>query len=331
MAATAEIAAQISGAGTATVLDVGARWGAESSWWRMRPLARLVGFEPEHVECARLNAERAADELYLPFALAAAEGPRDLHCAEEPACSSLFPPDDGVIARYPILEMMRVRKVLQVPTTTVAALVGRGECPAPDFLKIDAQGAELEILQGCGELLRDCCGVEAELMFTPMYTGQPLFSDVERYLRPFGLVPWRIKEVSYHAEGSRELVRSEDHTTCQGMSQELRPADGRLFWANVVFLRQHWDWSPAEQLPRVLRLAALLDALGDRSATTACLERILAAGVLKGEHDRVLRAHCKSLPNAPSSSQAAMAIPRGAGRPRLRTRIRQLLGLRKSA
>ena len=33
-----------------TVLDVGARWGANDSWFRMKPLARLIGFEPDPEE-----------------------------------------------------------------------------------------------------------------------------------------------------------------------------------------------------------------------------------------------------------------------------------------
>lgn len=56
-----------------------------------------------------------------------------------------------------------------------------------DFLKIDAQGAEFEILQGAGELLeRSCVGLHLELFTIPLYTGITLLPEVEAYLAPFG-------------------------------------------------------------------------------------------------------------------------------------------------
>jgi hypothetical protein len=52
----AELASEILGERSAIVLDAGARWGAEKAWWRLPPLAKLIGFEPDASECERLNA-----------------------------------------------------------------------------------------------------------------------------------------------------------------------------------------------------------------------------------------------------------------------------------
>ena len=52
-----------------------------------------------------------------------------------------------------------------------------------DFIKLDTQGSELDILHGAGSLLDNCSGLQLEVMFSPLYEGQPLFADVDAYLR----------------------------------------------------------------------------------------------------------------------------------------------------
>jgi len=55
------------------------------------------------------------------------------------------------------------------------------------FLKIDAQGAEYEILVGAQEFLENnCLGLHLELFTIPLYKGIKLLPEVEDYLRGFG-------------------------------------------------------------------------------------------------------------------------------------------------
>lgn len=55
------------------------------------------------------------------------------------------------------------------------------------FLKIDAQGAEYEILRGAEDLLEgDCAGLHLELFTVPLYEGITLLPRVVDYLAGFG-------------------------------------------------------------------------------------------------------------------------------------------------
>ncbi|HEX2620470.1 MAG TPA: FkbM family methyltransferase [Phototrophicaceae bacterium] len=55
------------------------------------------------------------------------------------------------------------------------------------FMKIDAQGAEYEILRGAEDLLRSSCiGLHLELFTVPLYVGIQLLPEVEAYLAGFG-------------------------------------------------------------------------------------------------------------------------------------------------
>jgi len=52
-----------------------------------------------------------------------------------------------------------------------------------DFIKLDTQGSELQILQGASSVLTDSVfGLEIEVAFTELYKGQPLFADVDLFL-----------------------------------------------------------------------------------------------------------------------------------------------------
>lgn len=60
-----------------------------------------------------------------------------------------------------------------------------------DFLKIDAQGAEMKILKGCEKYLTsdDCLGLLIETYTIKMFKGQSLVSELSDYLKKFGFIP----------------------------------------------------------------------------------------------------------------------------------------------
>jgi len=55
-----------------------------------------------------------------------------------------------------------------------------------DFLKIDIQGGELMVFQNARRLLAKCIVIQTEVEFLPLYHHQPLFSEVELFLRELG-------------------------------------------------------------------------------------------------------------------------------------------------
>lgn len=80
------------------------------------------------------------------------------------------------------------------------------------FIKIDAQGGALNILTGALAALGQTLGVEAEIELAPMYDGEPLFGEVDAFLRShqFELVDlrptyWR-REAGKHLEGTRGQI-----------------------------------------------------------------------------------------------------------------------------
>jgi FkbM family methyltransferase len=261
------------------VVDAGARWGGGEAWYRLVPLARLVGFEPDPQECDRLNGQVSCPPLerYVPLGLGKANGWRTLFVTAEPMCASLYQPDPAMSDRYPVLKAMRQVSTRTVPVVSLASWARREGVPEVSFLKIDTQGSELDILHGAGALLDGCLGMEVEVEFAPLYHGQPLFADVDRYRRRRGFVLWRLKNLSQLGEGHTQALRHETKFWYDHLQVPVPVGAGRLLWGDAVYLRDYRELRPAGHTGRqLLILAALLNALGDNDGACACLHHGLA-------------------------------------------------------
>jgi Methyltransferase FkbM domain len=113
------------------------------------------------------------------------------------------------------------------------------------FLQMDIQGAELLALQHAQNRLRDALVLHLEVEFLPLYVDQPLFSDVEQFLRQRGFVFHR-----FSAPVSRVIQPMVvDGNLVSGLSQ--------LVWADAVFVR---DFSRLDRLDdhQLLATAAIV-------------------------------------------------------------------------
>lgn len=98
---------------------------------------------------------------------------------------------------YLARETFRTVRVHQSPAMTLAELVAQGAATL-DFLTMDTQGSELEILKGAGAFAQNqLLGFIAEVEFEPLYQGQPLFSDIHDWSRSQG---FRLVTLEQHSQ-----------------------------------------------------------------------------------------------------------------------------------
>jgi FkbM family methyltransferase len=188
------------------IFDVGAFHGefarAALAVW---PGAHIGCFEPIEKACHILREmmrEQPTIELY-----AAAVGATEEPCVEMRAANAsstmLRDPHNG---SYPRVE---------VPQTTIDATVRRVYAGrAPDLLKLDVQGYELEVLKGAEASLRDVRVILSELSLLDIHEGVPLLNEVLVWLSQRGFVPYDI---------------------C-GLTR--RPLDRALWQTDMVFVRR---------------------------------------------------------------------------------------------
>ena len=80
---------------------------------------------------------------------------------------------------------MEVEAIGTVDTVRLSDIAAK-EHLRPDVIKIDVQGAELDVLMGGTDLLPGVKLVELEVEFNPQYRNQPLFHDVDKFMHDAG-------------------------------------------------------------------------------------------------------------------------------------------------
>jgi FkbM family methyltransferase len=178
------------------VVDGGARGGLRDLP-RLAPRLDVHAFEPDAEACRALAACTGYHALTaVPQALAGTVGRRTLHLTRHRSLSSFLAPDPiayethcGRMSGYAgWRRAIDVVDRVEVETTTLDAWAAASRSGHVDFLKLDTQGTELEILGG-GRALLDAAGVAVlrlEVAFLGVYQGQALFPAVDRYLTEAG-------------------------------------------------------------------------------------------------------------------------------------------------
>ena len=155
--------------------------------------ARVTGFEPNPIALAKLEEDKGENETYLPFAVADGEIHEIKFCNSSCMTSLLEPNHDLLQFFHGFPEWGQVVARHQINTVRLDDVE---EIENLDYLKIDIQGGELCVFENATERLADCLVIQTEVEFLPMYVDQPLFSEVEIFLRGQGFLFHRFEPLS---------------------------------------------------------------------------------------------------------------------------------------
>jgi len=145
--------------------------------------AEVVGFEPNPAALATLRKRAGPRETYLPHAVGDG-ATHTLHICAAPGMTSLFEPDPAVLGLFHGFPQWG--QVLAREAVVTVRLDDVPEARGVDLLKLDIQGAELMVLRHAQALLADAVVVQAEVEFLQLYRNQPLFAEVESFMRAHG-------------------------------------------------------------------------------------------------------------------------------------------------
>jgi len=193
------------------LVDIGARGGAMPQLSVLAPFSHYFACEPDGHEAQRLNSlirDGAAwkDVTVFSEAIASTGNEATLHICKQPGLSSLLRPNLDVTKKFYDDDRYDICNDLVVPTISLDCAAKRYGFEDACFLKLDTQGTELDILRSGAKLLSNAViGVHVEVEFHTFYHDQPLFADVDTYLRSqgfslFDLQRTLIRRASYRSD-----------------------------------------------------------------------------------------------------------------------------------
>ena len=174
---------------------VGGRWGNH-------PFPRLSAFAGDFVEVLyeadtdaiaaihQAGKGRANELIVIPACLADSDGEGLLHVYVNPGLTSLHELNRILDRRYQNTfgvdfdfgnDGARLLQKRKISTRRLDGLIAGPDapCPPPDFLSLDVQSGEYEVLLGARDALeQSICGLIVEVEFGEMYVGQRRFQDV---------------------------------------------------------------------------------------------------------------------------------------------------------
>lgn len=84
-----------------------------------------------------------------------------------------------------------------ITTTTLNDIVKKNNLKYPNFIKIDTQGSEIDILKGSNEILSNCNLLYLETPVIEYNLNSPSLSECVEYLNSIDFIPYDICEVHY--------------------------------------------------------------------------------------------------------------------------------------
>ena len=82
-------------------------------------------------------------------------------------------------------------------TSTLDSIKKKYNLPYPDFLKIDTQGSEIDILKGGKETLKKCKIILLECPIISYNKGAPNLNEYVNYLNLIGFLPFEVGEIHH--------------------------------------------------------------------------------------------------------------------------------------
>lgn len=253
------------------IVDVGANEGLTAERMLAEfPNATVHAFEPSPETFDRLRAKAESDRRIRPEAVACGSraGEVDFHVTANHWCSSVLAP--SALGKRYYGDWYETKRVVKVPLVTLDGWARERGVDRVDFLKVDAQGYDLEVLRGATGVLRSVRAINCECQFAAEYEGCGTFSEVDLFLRGQGFALHQVHEV--WSKGEEEQTSYADALWVR--AEVLERFRGRKDMPNL---------SPKGRVARALARAAARGAT--RAALFGC-----------GQHTRRLAEHLDGMP-----------------------------------
>jgi FkbM family methyltransferase len=237
-----------------TMLDIGTRDGFDHDAISLAGGICAVGFEPDPGEAERLEKSSHAPwrmVKVLGCAIGGKTGTATLHVPVSPFGASLLPHNEDMLEEYGYEALHKTAKMIDVAVVTLDDLMADGTIKNAHYIKIDIEGAELDVLQAASRVLTNCQSIKVEVSFVEQRVGQPLAHEVIAFLQASGFTLVDIRHP--HRWRRRPLPA---HPFVSGF--DVPYSRGRIAQADLLFFRRHDKSSLPTDVSAAMLLAAAM-------------------------------------------------------------------------
>ncbi len=286
-------------------MDVGARGGMQRHWRKHTGLIRNIDlFEPDEAACVVQAQQGEPGQFWFPVALGGRTGTAPLYVTSKPSGSSLYEPNPDVMRRFSAPSYGAIAKVIDVPLMTIADFMDKYQRPVPELLKLDVQGAELDILRQLRpEHWSGLLAVQAEVGFVEFYKRQPLFADVDAFMRSQGFIMFDLlPSRAYRFDGERSHGQLRRHLNIVKNRSDI---SRRLIEGDALYLRPPEGVLASGKMDSILKLFIILLLYRFLDEALWLAEQARKAGLIDGTQEASLIDVVKSAAPQPSLLQRA--------------------------
>ena len=185
------------------LLDIGAAGGEHNRWHIASDNINIVYVEPHDDNSKDLINKKKNSDVITKILSNEPNQTKTLYYARKKQNSSLFKPNFEHLNKYPEPERFEIISETKLITSTIDAEFRKAD--SLDFVKIDAEGSELDILKGSVESFKFILGFEVECEFFKLRENQPLFNDIKIFLEKYdyefidflNILRWRRNEYNH--------------------------------------------------------------------------------------------------------------------------------------
>ncbi len=212
------------------LVDIGASGGLEPNWQLAKNYLQIIGFEPDEREFSNLEkkANREGNNVkYINTGLYKNKTSIDFFLTANQQNSSMFKPNRKFIDKFSEKGRFDIIKTVKINTDSLDNQFKTHNINDADFIKIDTQGSELFILEGAEETIRNnIFGLEIEVEFVEIYKDQPLFAEIDSYVRKQGFQLFDIQGSYWKREIGKSYGRKK----------------GQLMFGNALYFKKTEDF-----------------------------------------------------------------------------------------
>ena len=258
-----------------TCVDIGARNGADANLLPIAFAADVIGFEPEADAFAGLSPQSLYRSVrYENKAIGWSAGKRPLRVTRDPQSSTLLEPDERIGAEFGKPQFFETVKTVEVETATLDDALAAARVGGVDFLKLDIEGAEYEVLQASPRALASAVAVKTEVSFVPFRKNQKLAADMERYMAENG---FRLMDLMGPSRWRRHGYVIHPHFA----PEPIPYSRGQIMHGDYLFMR---DPATLVETKRAARAAFIAMAYGYFDYAEVLLTRNDVADELRQRH-----------------------------------------------